>query len=86
MAFTDATTSVHSSSVMYKALKYSSAFDLLLMQHPEEKELSSGGSMTSGKLSTELGIKGIPIEAEVIQVFRNSTSYVFVYANWSYTD
>ncbi len=71
LAFTDATTSVHSSSVMYKALKYASAFDILLMQHPEEKELSDGGSMTSGKLSTELGIKGIPIEAEVIQVERD---------------
>lgn len=71
VAFTDAITSVHSSSVMHKALKYASAFDLLLMQHPEEKELSSQGAMTSGKLSTELGIKGIPIEAEVIQVERD---------------
>ncbi|MBF96628.1 MAG: Dihydroorotase [Alphaproteobacteria bacterium MarineAlpha9_Bin4] len=71
LAFTDAITSVHSSAVMYKALKYASAFDILLMQHPEEKELSDGGSMTSGKLSTELGIKGIPIEAEVIQVERD---------------
>ena len=71
LAFTDAITSVDSSSVMYKALKYASAFDLLLMQHPQEKELSEGGAMTSGKLSTELGIKGIPIEAEVIQVERD---------------
>ena len=71
LAFTDAITSVDSSSVMYKALKYASAFDLLLMQHPQEKELSEGGAMTSGKLSTELGVKGIPIEAEVIQVERD---------------
>ena len=71
LAFTDAITSVDSSSVMYKALKYASAFDLLLMQHPQEKELSLGGAMTSGKLSTELGVKGIPIEAEVIQVERD---------------
>ncbi len=71
LAFTDATMAVNSTSVMYKALKYASAFDILLMQHPEDKELSSGGSMTSGKLSTELGIKGIPIEAEVIQVERD---------------
>ncbi len=71
LAFTDAITSVHNSSVMYKALKYASAFDILLMQHPEEKNLSEGGSMTSGKLSTELGIKGIPIEAEVIQIERD---------------
>ena len=71
VAFTDATKAVNNTSVMYKALKYASAFNLLLMQHPEDKELSNGGSMTSGKLSTELGIKGIPIEAEVIQVERD---------------
>ena len=71
VAFTDAISSVDSSSVMYKALKYASAFDVLLMQHAQEKELSEGGAMTSGKLSTELGIKGIPIEAEVIQVERD---------------
>ena len=71
VAFTDATTAVNNASVMYKALKYASAFDILLMQHPEEKYLSKGGSMTSGTLSTELGIKGIPIEAEVIQVERD---------------
>ena len=56
---------------MYKALKYASAFDILLMQHPEDKELSAGGSMTAGKLATELGIKGIPLQAEVIQVERD---------------
>ena len=71
VAFTDAISSVDSSSVMYKALKYASAFDVLLMQHAQEKELSEGGAMTSGRLSTELGIKGIPIEAEVIQVERD---------------
>ena len=71
VAFTDAITAVNNASVMYKALKYASAFDILLMQHPEEKELSAGGSMTSGKLSTQLGIKGIPLEAEVIQVERD---------------
>ena len=40
VAFTDAINAVNKSSVMYKALKYASAFDILLMQHPEEKELS----------------------------------------------
>ncbi len=44
---------------------------MLLMQHPEEKSLSQSGSMNSGALSTKLGIKGIPEEAEVIQVDRD---------------
>ena len=56
---------------MMRALKYASAFDMLLMQHPEEKSLSQSGSMNSGALSTKLGIKGIPEEAEVIQVDRD---------------
>ena len=56
---------------MYKALKYASAFDILLMQHPEDKELKCWRVNDLWKTSTELGIKGIPIEAEVIQVERD---------------
>ncbi|MAI02416.1 MAG: dihydroorotase [Rickettsiales bacterium] len=71
VGFTDAIKAVDDASVMLRALKYASAFDVLIMQHPEEKNLSKGGSMNSGLLSTKLGIKGIPIEAEVLQVDRD---------------
>ena len=60
VGFTDAIKAVDDATVMLRALKYASAFDILLMQHPEEKSLSEYGSMNSGLLSTELGIKGIP--------------------------
>ena len=71
VGFTDAIKAVDDATVMMRALKYASAFDILLMQHPEEKSLSKSGSMNSGVLSTKLGIKGIPEEAEVLQVDRD---------------
>ncbi len=71
VGFTDAIKAVDDSSVMLRAMKYASAFDALILQHPEDKSLSKGGSMNSGLLSTSLGIKGIPIEAEVLQIERD---------------
>ncbi len=71
VGFTDAIKAVDDSLVMMRALKYASAFDILLLQHPEEASLSENGTMNSGLLSTELGLRGIPEEAEVIQVERD---------------
>ena len=71
LGFTDATKAVADPTVFMRALKYATAFDALIMQHPEDASLSKGGVMNSGLLSTELGLKGIPIEAEVIQIDRD---------------
>ena len=57
--------------IMMRALKYAKAFDALIMQHPQDYNLSKNGYMNAGLLSTKLGIKGIPIEAEVIQIERD---------------
>ena len=56
VGLTDAIKAVDDATVMMRALKYASAFDMLLMQHPEERSLSQSGSMNSGALSTKLGI------------------------------
>ena len=71
VGFTDAIKAVDDTTVMLRALKYANAFDALIMQHPEEKSLSKGGSMNAGLLATKLGVKGIPLEAEVLQVDRD---------------
>ena len=71
VGFTDAIKAVDDATVMLRALKYASAFDVMIMQHPEESSLSKGGSMNTSLLSTKLGVKGIPIEAEVLQVDRD---------------
>ncbi len=71
IAFTDAIRAVSNTDIMVRALKYANAYNVLLMQHPEEPLLAKGGVMNAGILSTKLGVKGIPFEAELIQVERD---------------
>ncbi|MGE5201171.1 MAG: dihydroorotase [Acidobacteriota bacterium] len=71
VAFTDATTAIADAVVMRRALSYARTFDALLIQHPEEPSLASGGDMTEGETATRLGLAGIPPAAEVIMVERD---------------
>ena len=70
VAFSDDGVGVADASVMRKALQYSKMFDTVLMQHCEEHTLS-GGSMHAGLVSTELGLGGIPAEAEQLMIARD---------------
>ena len=69
--FTDANRSIGNSKMMHQALTYSDNFNILLMQHPEENNLSEGGAMNSGSLSTRLGLPGISRLSEIIQIERD---------------
>jgi dihydroorotase len=62
---------VSNSEIMRRALEYSKMFDLPCIQHSEILELTQGGSMNEGIVSTELGLKGMPTEAEDIMVHRD---------------
>lgn len=62
---------VSNSEIMRRALEYSKMFDLPCIQHSEVLELTQGGSMNEGVVSTELGLKGMPTEAEDIMVHRD---------------
>ena len=62
---------VSNSEIMRRALEYSKMFDLPCIQHSEVLELTQGGSMNEGIVSTELGLKGMPTEAEDIMVHRD---------------
>jgi dihydroorotase len=70
MAFSDDGTGVADASVMRKALQYCKMFDAILMQHCEDPALS-GGAMHAGVVSTELGLPGIPGEAEQLMIARD---------------
>lgn len=70
---TDDGSYVQSSWVMQMALRYASAFDLVLMQHPEEQTLSQEGQINEGAVSADLGLAGIPRAAEEIAVLRDLT-------------
>ena len=68
LAFADL--SATSPAVMRKALQYASTFGSLVMQRPEEPSLG-GGVMHAGTVSTRLGLKGTPQEAETLILARD---------------
>ncbi|MEI6985752.1 MAG: dihydroorotase [Rhodospirillaceae bacterium] len=71
VAFTDGTRTVADAKVMQRALSYSVAFDLLVVQHAEEPTLAAGGMMNRGETATRLGLVGISPLAEVIMIERD---------------
>ncbi len=73
IGFTDGYQTVQSTRLMSRIMK--SAFDLdsLVMQHVEDNELSKGGLVNDGIISTKLGLQGIPDLAEKIIIERDLT-------------
>lgn len=71
VAFTDGNKPVMHSGVMMRALLYSKIFGGLVMAHPEDSNLSSGGRMHEGTTSVNLGLKGIPNMAEELMITRD---------------
>jgi dihydroorotase len=71
IAFSDDGRPVMNNQVMRRALEYSRMFDLPLIQHSEVLDLTNGGCMNESHISTELGLKGMPTEAEDIMVYRD---------------
>jgi dihydroorotase len=62
---------VQSSSFLRRAMEYCSMLDLPFIAHCEDKDLTGDGVMNEGYVSTVLGLKGIPREAENIGTSRN---------------
>ncbi|HYU51876.1 MAG TPA: dihydroorotase [Gemmatimonadaceae bacterium] len=62
---------VASAQLMRTALEYARTFKIPVIDHCEEPTLSAGGSMNEGIVSAQLGLKGIPAEAEEIMVVRD---------------
>lgn len=62
---------VPSAGIMRRAMQYAADFALPVIDHCEDKSLSSGGVMHEGKMSLLLGLKGLPALAEEIDVVRD---------------
>jgi dihydroorotase len=62
---------VTNSLLMRRALEYAKTFDLLVISHCEDLDLSGAGLMNEGLVSTMLGMRGIPRAAEEIMVARD---------------
>ena len=70
VAFSDDGSGVSDANVMRKALQYCKMFDAPIMQHCEEPSLS-GGCMNAGDVANDLGLPGIPSEAEELMIARD---------------
>ncbi|HQZ83576.1 MAG TPA: dihydroorotase [Pyrinomonadaceae bacterium] len=62
---------VPNAGIMRRAMQYAADFGLPVIDHCEDKSLSSGGVMHEGKMSLLLGLKGLPALAEDIDVVRD---------------
>lgn len=62
---------VPNAGMMRRAMEYAKDFDLPVIDHCEDKSLSSGGVMHEGRISLQLGLKGMPALAEEIDAVRD---------------
>lgn len=62
---------VPNAGIMRRAMQYARDFDLPVVDHCEDKSLSSGGVMHEGRVSLLLGLKGMPALAEDIDAVRD---------------
>jgi dihydroorotase len=70
-AFTDGSQPLWNSDILVKSLQYLQKFDGLLINFPQDHKLALFGQMNEGKVSTGLGLKGIPHLAEEIVIQRD---------------
>ncbi len=71
VAFSDADKPVTNAGLMMRALLYAKGFGALIYSYPEEIGIAGKGKMHEGKVSTLLGLKGIPSLAEELMVLRD---------------
>jgi dihydroorotase len=70
VALSDDGLPVQDADLMRRALEYAGMFDLPIISHCEDLDLAGDGVMHEGRVSTRLGLSGIPSEAEEVIVAR----------------
>ena len=78
VAFTDGEHSIQNPDIFLKSLQYLTQFGGLLINHPEDTNLTHFGQMHDGSVSTFLGMKGMPQMAEEIMLMRDITLLKYV--------
>lgn len=71
VAVSDDGSPVMNSQVMRRALQYTKMFNLPVIAHCEDKNLTKGGAMNDSHSSMVLGLRGIPKQSEEIMVSRD---------------
>ena len=71
VAISDDGRPVMNAGLLRRAFEYARTFDLPVVQHAEDLDLSEGGAMNEGAVATRIGIKGQPACAESAMVARD---------------
>src|SRR5947209_5773245 len=71
VAISDDGLPVMNARVMRRALEFARSYDLPIIQHCEDLNLSSGGDMHEGAQSVRWGLRGIPASSEDVMVARD---------------
>ena len=71
VAISDDGRPVMNARVMRRAMQMAKSFDLPVIDHCEDLNLSAGGEMHEGVSSTRLGLRGIPGSSEDVMVARD---------------
>ncbi|MDE3158040.1 MAG: dihydroorotase [Acidobacteriota bacterium] len=71
VAISDDGRPVMNSLVMRRAMEFARAYELPVIDHCEDLNLSAGGDMHEGRLSVRWGLRGIPAASEDVMVARD---------------
>ena len=71
VAISDDGLPVMNARVMRRAMEFSRSYDLPIIQHCEDLNLSAGGDMHEGARSVRWGLRGIPAASEDVMVARD---------------
>jgi len=71
VAISDGGKCLQNSGLMRRAVEYANMFNMPVLDHCEDYSLSANGVMNEGLVSTKLGLRGSPTEAEDIMVSRD---------------
>ncbi len=71
VGFTDDGLPVMNANLMRRAFEYSRELNVVLAQHAEDLNLSNKGCINEGRVSLELGVRGIPNISESVIVERD---------------
>lgn len=70
-AFSDYKHPIAHAGVFLRALQYSNNIQSFIVAHCNDENISGGGHMNEGPVSTSLGVKGMPALAEELMLERN---------------
>jgi dihydroorotase len=72
VGFTDDGVPVTNPGILRKALQYQAMCGGRIALHEEDPDLSAGGAMHEGKISMELGLRGVPSITESVMIARDA--------------